>query len=74
MARKAIVLKTFKHLKKAEQAVKNGKKPKFSSRLYHRCQLCGRSRGYMGFFGMCRICVREKAANGELVGVKKASW
>jgi small subunit ribosomal protein S14 len=51
------------------------KKPqKFSSREYHRCQICGNPRAYMGRFGICRICFRELAHKGELPGVKKASW
>jgi small subunit ribosomal protein S14 len=49
-------------------------KPKFSSRGYNRCQLCGRRHGYFRFFQLCRICLREKAHKGELPGVKKSSW
>lgn len=48
--------------------------PKFSSRAYNRCSLCGRPRGYMGFFKMCRICFRKNALQGLLPGVKKTSW
>ena len=50
------------------------RKPKFSVRAYHRCQRCGRSRGYIRKFGLCRICFREQALRGEIPGVKKASW
>jgi len=46
----------------------------FSARAYNRCSLCGRSRGYFRFFGICRICLREKAHRGELPGLKKSSW
>jgi len=49
-------------------------KQKFGVRQHNRCALCGRSRGYMRRFGMCRICFREKALNGEIPGVKKISW
>lgn len=49
-------------------------KPKYSSRLVRRCWRCGRKRGYMRKFNMCRICFRELANNGEIPGVKKASW
>ncbi|MEK7067122.1 MAG: type Z 30S ribosomal protein S14 [Patescibacteria group bacterium] len=50
------------------------KKPKFSSRKVNRCFRCGRGRGYMGAFGLCRICFREMAIKGEIPGVKKSSW
>jgi small subunit ribosomal protein S14 len=48
--------------------------PKFKSRAYHRCQLCGRPRGYLRKFQLCRICFRELALKGEVPGVIKASW
>jgi small subunit ribosomal protein S14 len=49
-------------------------KSKFSTRVYNRCQVCGRSGGYFRLFGLCRICLRNKAFKGELPGVTKASW
>jgi len=49
-------------------------KPKYKTRTKNRCALCGRSRGYMRKFGMCRICFRERATRGMIPGVKKASW
>ncbi len=48
--------------------------PKFKVRGYNRCKLCGRSRGYLRKFEMCRICFRNLAREGELPGVRKASW
>ncbi|GAB0175190.1 MAG: type Z 30S ribosomal protein S14 [Candidatus Altimarinota bacterium] len=74
MARTAIVVKCSRAQAKAARAHANGKKPKFSTRLYHRCSHCGRSYGYMGKFDLCRICIREKANAGELMGVRKSSW
>ncbi|MBP9765062.1 30S ribosomal protein S14 [Candidatus Babeliales bacterium] len=52
------------------------KLPKNSSsvRLKNRCSQTGRARGYMGFFGVSRIVLRELALSGILPGVKKASW
>jgi small subunit ribosomal protein S14 len=50
------------------------KKPKFSTRIVRRCWRCGRKRGYMRDFELCRICFRELASNGEIPGVKKSSW
>ncbi len=61
MARKALV-------------VKSEKKQKYSTRELKRCFRCGRKRGYMRKFGLCRICFRELANKGELPGVKKSSW
>ncbi len=43
-------------------------------RLRNRCAETGRPRGYVGFFGLSRIVLREKAHRGELPGVTKASW
>ena len=48
--------------------------PKFKSRAYTRCMLCGRPRGYLRKFQLCRICFRELALKGEVPGVIKASW
>jgi len=50
------------------------KKPKYSTRKVNRCWRCGRKRGYMRDFGLCRICFRELASKGEIPGVKKSSW
>lgn len=61
MARKALIEKA-------------NKPPKFSTRLRNRCRLCGRPRGFMRMFMMCRLCFRKYALEGLLPGVKKASW
>ncbi|MBI3912295.1 MAG: type Z 30S ribosomal protein S14 [Armatimonadetes bacterium] len=60
----------------AKQAliVKARRKPKFPVRAYHRCNVCGRARGYFRKFGLCRICLREMALRGLLPGVTKSSW
>jgi len=54
--------------------VKSQRKPKFSTRQYNRCTNCGRSRGYLRKFGLCRICFREMALQGVIPGITKASW
>jgi len=59
---------------KKSSIVKFEKKQKFTTRDVNRCALCGRARGFMRRFGLCRICFRERALKGELPGVKKASW
>ncbi len=61
MARKALI----------EKAKKT---PKFKTRAYTRCNVCGRSRGYLRKFGLCRICFRKLASEGKVPGIKKASW
>ena len=56
------------------QIVKSQRKPKFEVRHRNRCKLCGRPRGYMRKFGICRICFRGLAHQGQLPGVTKSSW
>lgn len=53
---------------------KQKRKPKYKVRGYHRCVRCGRPRGYFRKFGLCRICLRELAHQGQIPGVTKASW
>jgi len=53
---------------------KSKKTPKFSTRAYNRCEMCGRARSYMRMFKLCRICFRKNALNGLLPGIRKASW
>ena len=55
--------------------IAKAKRPaRFPVRDHNRCQVCGRPRGYMRRFGMCRICFRERALLGQLPGVTKSSW
>lgn len=56
------------------QIAKSKKKSKFSTRKVNRCWKCGRNRGYMRDFELCRICFRELANRGEIPGIKKSSW
>ncbi len=56
------------------QIAKSNKKPKFSTRIVRRCFKCGRPRGFMRKFGLCRICFREMANKGLIPGVTKSSW
>jgi small subunit ribosomal protein S14 len=43
-------------------------------RLKNRCQLTGRPKGYIRYFGISRVIFRDMALNGKIPGVKKASW
>ena len=59
---------------KTSLKVKQQRKPKFSTRAYTRCRICGRPPSVLRKYGICRICFRELAYKGEIPGVKKASW
>lgn len=53
---------------------KTRKKQRFKVRQHNRCARCGRPRGYIRKFQLCRICFRNLALEGQLPGVTKASW
>lgn len=74
MARKSLLISQKRRLESFLKAKAEGKKPEFSTRVYNRCGLCGRRHGFIRFFGICRICFRELASNGEIPGVTKSSW
>ncbi len=59
---------------RTSQVAKTKKKLKFSNRQRNRCRICGRPRGFLRKFEMCRICFRSLALRGEIPGVLKASW
>lgn len=50
------------------------KPPKYTIRLRNRCRLCGRPRGYIRKFALCRLCFRKLALEGDVTGVTKSSW
>ncbi|WP_101842647.1 type Z 30S ribosomal protein S14 [Halobacillus sp. Marseille-P3879] len=58
----------------AKKALTEKQKNKKSIQYYRRCQRCGRPRGVLRKFRLCRICFRELAHKGQIPGVKKASW
>ncbi len=53
---------------------KDLRKPKYACQHRNRCFRCGRPRGYLRKFNLCRICFRQLALAGEIPGVTKASW
>ena len=61
-------------MSKTSTYIRSIKQPKFKSRIVRRCFLCGRKRGYMRDFDICRICFRERANEGLIPGIKKSSW
>ena len=60
MAKKSLVIKETRR--------------KYPNRVRNRCKICGRPRGYIRRFGLCRICFRELALEGKIPGVMKSSW
>ena len=61
-------MSTSSHLAKLRR------KPKFAIRHRNRCPICGRPRGFIRKFDMCRLCFRSLALRGEIPGVRKSSW
>ena len=59
---------------KKSKIAKSKREPKFKVRQRNRCPICGRPRGYLRDFDMCRICFRKLALEGQIPGVTKASW
>jgi small subunit ribosomal protein S14 len=59
---------------RASQWAKLNRPPKFSTRVVHRCKVCGRPRAVYRDFHLCRLCFRLLALKGEVPGVTKASW
>lgn len=75
MAKKSKIAKTLRLAHRAEvlRGQEEHKPNKVATRVNNRCKICGRPRGYIRFFGVCRLCFRELALRGELAGVTKAS-
>jgi small subunit ribosomal protein S14 len=48
--------------------------PKYKTRAYTRCLICGRARAVYRKFKICRLCFRMLASEGKIPGVRKASW
>ncbi len=59
---------------KKSMIAKANRTPKFSTRTVRRCYKCGRPRGFMRDFNLCRVCFREEALEGNIPGIKKSSW
>ncbi|NLY56029.1 MAG: type Z 30S ribosomal protein S14 [Firmicutes bacterium] len=59
---------------KKSMIIKAQRPQKYRVRQHNRCRICGRPRGYMRKFQMCRVCFRVLALEGKIPGVTKASW
>ncbi|MGL6266622.1 MAG: 30S ribosomal protein S14 [Chitinophagaceae bacterium] len=69
-AEKRAALKAAGDWQALDQLPKNSSKV----RLKNRCQLTGRPKGYMRYFGLSRVTFRDMALSGKIPGVTKASW
>ena len=69
-AEKRAALKAAGEWQALDQLPKNSSKV----RLKNRCQITGRPKGYMRFFGLSRVTFRDMALSGKIPGVTKASW
>lgn len=69
-AEKRAALKAAGDYKALDELPKNSSKV----RLKNRCQLTGRPRGYIRYFGMSRVTFRDMALAGKIPGIRKASW
>lgn len=72
--RKSKIAKANKLKSRFLRAVKDGRKPKFATKVFNCCESCWRVRWYLWNFWICRICFREKANAWELAWVRKSSW
>ncbi|KRG08024.1 type Z 30S ribosomal protein S14 [Lederbergia galactosidilytica] len=59
---------------KTSLIVKQSNNQKYQVREYTRCERCGRPHSVIRKFKLCRICFRELAYQGQIPGLKKASW
>ena len=67
---------TRRQLKKDKNyaALSNLPRDASPTRAHNRCELTGRSRGFLRKFKISRIMLRELALAGKIPGLKKASW
>ncbi len=59
---------------KESMKAKHRRGGKFGVRNHNRCAICGRPRGFLRRFDMCRMCFRKLANEGKIPGVTKSSW
>ena len=74
--KKTISSTTASYEEKLEAVTKLQKLPRDSSpsRERNRCELSGRSRGVYRKFGLGRNMLRKATMNGDVPGLRKASW
>ncbi|MEI7511660.1 MAG: type Z 30S ribosomal protein S14 [Candidatus Peregrinibacteria bacterium] len=69
-----MIARDEKRKSRVTRALQAGKTPALRCRVRNRCGLCGRPRGYIRYFDMCRICIRQLASSGLIPGLRKSSW
>ena len=74
MARKSKIAKAKKCSALRSKMIAGDKHGVGRVRGEQRCRLCGRKGGFMRKFDLCRICFRQNAAEGLIMGIKKSSW
>jgi len=74
MARTALLVKCERAKARAARQKAAGVKVHRPTKVYNRCGKCGKIGGYMRKFDLCRICFRELASQGKIMGVTKSSW
>ncbi len=74
MVRKALIVKQTKLMERYLLAKKEGRKMKYATKVYNRCSITGRPKGYMRDFGISRCVFRELAEKGQIPGIRKSSW
>lgn len=74
MARTALIVKQATLEKRRLVAIANGVKVKNICKHYNRCKLCGRTRSFIRDFGICRVCFRNYARQGQILWLRKAGW
>ena len=72
----SVYIKVLEEKRMAKTALveKHKKEAKYKVQEDTRYQHCGRLHAVLRKFRLCRICFRELAYNGQIPGVKKASW
>ncbi len=76
MAKTSLIIKAARRKRAVFHRMALGLRPKPGQavKMYNRCHKCGKEGGYMRQFDLCRICFREFARNGQIMGLRKSSW
>ena len=74
MAKTSMIVKARRKQERVTNAHIRGEDCRHRIRAYNFCKQCGRTRGVLRFFQMCRICLRQAARQGLIPGLRKSSW
>lgn len=73
MAKKSLIAKQSRLENRRLRAVAAWTTMKNICKHYNRCKLCGRTRSFIRDFGICRVCFRVYARQGQILGIRKAA-